>query len=214
MPAFTPVPGSPGVGSADLSAAGLSAAGGVLTVDLAAATDVTVDGLLLVADVQEAGSVASLRFPDNGSRYVFLPNGRPAANARIYYYADAALTVPAEIYADVDGSKGALVAADVDGRVSLRLDAFGGQRSFWGPASGQDRLWTVANGVVSAIDADYNARIDSVEARLAALEAGGGGGPGGSGGITVDPDNSNILIIDDSQSDGLTFDGDTLVVTL
>jgi hypothetical protein len=120
----------------------------------------------------------SLRFPDTGTRYVELSNGRPAINQVGYLYADEALTVVAEAYVDVSGVKGALLPTDVDGRRYITLDAYGRQPDYWGPNSSQDRLWILINGVKSRVDADYNARIDTVEARVVTLEAGSGSSAG------------------------------------
>jgi hypothetical protein len=115
--------------------------------------------------------VPSLRFPDTGTRRVELNNGKPAINARGYLYEDEDLTVPAEVYRDVNGVKGDQYPEDEDGRVSIRLDAYGRQVDYWGPASGQDRLWIVVAGVKSVVDADYNSRLDSLGARVTDLES-------------------------------------------
>lgn len=120
--------------------------------------------------------MASLKFPDTGTRYVELPNGKPALGQTGYLYQDAALTVVAEAYADVNGVKGALLPTDENGRRYIRTDGYGRQVDYWGPVSGQDRLWIVINGVASPVDADYNARIDSVETRVTAVEGSVGSG--------------------------------------
>lgn len=117
--------------------------------------------------------MASLPFPDTGTRLVILPSGRPAVNVTGHLYADSTLTGPAEIYLDVNGVKGALVSADSSGRVPITLNAHGEQPDYWGPAAGTDRLWIVVNGVASKVDADYNARLDGLGVRVAAFEAGG-----------------------------------------
>lgn len=105
----------------------------------------------------------SLMFPDTGTRHVVLPGtGGLAVNARGYLYADEDLTVPAEVYYDLDGTKGALIPVDEQGRRSIVLDAYGRQGNYWGPQDGTARLWIVVNGVASPVDADYKARIDAV----------------------------------------------------
>ncbi len=114
---------------------------------------------------------ASLPFPDTGTKVVLLPNGRPAVNARGYLYADVDLTQPAEVYRDVNGVKGPLIAPDLEGRVYITLDAYGAQVPYWGPLSGQDYLYIVVNGVAWRVDADYNKRLDGVQAQLAAVMA-------------------------------------------
>lgn len=106
--------------------------------------------------------MASLKFPDSGTRRVERNDGRPAVNARAYLYADADLTVSAEAYRDVNGTKGALLPTDDDGRRYTTLDGYGRQKDFWGPADGTARLWVVVNGVASQVDADYKARIDAL----------------------------------------------------
>lgn len=105
----------------------------------------------------------SLLFPDSGTRYVILPSGRFAANARGYLYEDEDLTVPAEVYYDAAGAPGTQIMPDNDGRVSIVLDAYGGQVDYWGPASGVKKLWIVVHGVPVAVNADYGRRIDDVE---------------------------------------------------
>lgn len=117
--------------------------------------------------------MSSLMFPDTGTRMVILDSGEAATHARGYLYADAALTIPAEVYTDVSGSVGEPIAEDGAGRVSVRLDAYGRLPNFWGPEDGTDRLWVVVNGVSSVVDADYNSRLDTLSERVADLEAGG-----------------------------------------
>lgn len=111
----------------------------------------------------------SLLFPDTGTRLVVLPSGRPAARATGYLYADAALSTPAEAYEDLGGVRGELLPTDEEGRRYITLDVHGEQPPYWGPDAGGDRLWIVFNGVASAVDADYNARIDAVEIQVADL---------------------------------------------
>ncbi len=113
----------------------------------------------------------SLPFPDTGTRVVILPSGKPAVGARGYLYADAALTQPAQVYRDNNGTKGTLIAPDTDGRVFFTLDAYGAQVPYWGPSSGQDYLYLVINGVAWRVDADYNKRIDLVNAQMSAVMA-------------------------------------------
>lgn len=117
--------------------------------------------------------MASLMFPDSGSRLVLYKSGAAAINARGYLYADETLTEPAEAYRDDDGAPGDRIAEDEDGRVSVRLDAYGRQPDFWGPEDGTDRLWMVVGGVASIVDADYNARTDDLEGRVSDVESGG-----------------------------------------
>jgi hypothetical protein len=83
--------------------------------------------------------MASLKFPDTGTRYVEYPSGKPAINQTGYLYLDEELTVVAEVYADVDGTKGAPLPLDDDGRRFIKTDAYGRQVDYWGPVSGQDR---------------------------------------------------------------------------
>jgi len=117
--------------------------------------------------------VASLKFPDTGTRLVVLPSGKPAIGVVGYLYADKTLTIPAEVYYDANGTKGDRIAALAIGGVPITLNAYGEQPDYWGPTDGTDRLYLVVNGVVSGVDADYNSRIDAVEIRTAALEPGG-----------------------------------------
>lgn len=106
--------------------------------------------------------MASLRFPDTGTRMVVLPTGKPAATALGFLYADEDLITAAEAYTDVDGVKGTLIPLDDDGRTPLTLDGYGEQPDYWGPADGARRLWLAVNGVVSPVDADYKAQIESL----------------------------------------------------
>ncbi|MET8278273.1 hypothetical protein [Micromonospora sp. NPDC005174] len=110
--------------------------------------------------------MTSLLFPDSGSRVVVLLSGKPAVNARAYVYADRELTQPAEVYHDADGVKGTLIQPDADGRVSFQLDAYGAQRDYWGPVSGATQLWIVVYGVATLVSADYNRRLDSIQAEV------------------------------------------------
>lgn len=116
--------------------------------------------------------MASLPFPDAGSRYATDGSGRPAALRPVVVYADADGAALAEIYADTDGSPGALVADS-----TLATDAYGMIPYFWGPASGADKLWISVNaGPIWPVDADNNSRIDGLAVRVAAVESGGAGG--------------------------------------
>lgn len=104
--------------------------------------------------------MASLPFPDSGTRMVLRHDGRPAVNSVGLYYGDAAGTAPAEIYADVAGVKGALISGS-----TLTTDTYGQQRDYWGPVDGTDRLWvSFDGGPLVPVDADYNARIDAAVA--------------------------------------------------
>ncbi|MEU8334805.1 hypothetical protein [Micromonospora tulbaghiae] len=120
----------------------------------------------------------SLRFPDSGTRMVLTGSGRPALNARGYLYADDTLTTPAEVYRDVNGVKGALIAVDGEGRRHIDLDAYGEQPDYWGPEDGAAVLWIVVNGVVSQVHADYGRRIDALAEQVAAGGVEVGTGPG------------------------------------
>ncbi len=115
--------------------------------------------------------MASLLFPDAGSRQAEDSSGRPAALKTAVVYADAAGATLAEVYADDGGTPGALIT---DAR--LTTDSYGMLPLFWGPAAGTDRLYVSVNsGPVWPIDADNNARIDAIEV------GGGGGGSDGPG---------------------------------
>lgn len=177
--------------------------------------------------------MASLPFPNSGSELVVLPNGRPAAGAKIYIYQDVALTIPAEIYYDVAGAKGPPVPLDSGGFRALTLDAYGRQPRYWGPANAQDQLWVLANGVASRVDADYDPRLDFLTAqnadllaRLQALENGTGpvnpGNPGFTyvNGVlladTTAPGISyvnGVLTIDDAVAAGVSYSNGVLLVT-
>jgi hypothetical protein len=178
--------------------------------------------------------VPSRPYPDSGSRLVLLPSGKAAAGAIMYVYADAALTVPAQVYSDVAGAKGPLVVPGVDGRVQLTLDAYGRQPRYWGPDSGQDTLYVVINGVGSPVDADYDPRLDALEtaladvlARLVVLEAGAGVVQPGqtpfaplSAGLLSATDlftgitfTGGLLTVDDLLVPGVSYAGGVLTVT-
>lgn len=107
--------------------------------------------------------MASLLFPDTGTRMVVYRSGAAAANQIGQLFTDEACTTPAEIYADNAGTKGALIASS-----SIPLDKNGEQPDYWGPVAGTDRLYIRVNGIVSKVDADYNARIDAVLANVGA----------------------------------------------
>lgn len=114
----------------------------------------------------------SVLFPDAGSRRAEDTAGRPAVSKTAVVYADVAGATLAEIYADSSGTPGALIA---DGR--LTTDAYGFLPLFWGPTAGTDKLYVSVNGgPVWPVNADYDARVDALAARVVTLEAGGGGG--------------------------------------
>jgi hypothetical protein len=116
--------------------------------------------------------VPSLLFPDPGSRYAQDASGRPAVNKTAVVYADADGDTLAEIYADSNGVKGTLIAD-----AELTTDSYGFLPAWWGPAAGVDKLWVSVNaGPVWPVYADYDARIDTLTATVAA--GGGGDGPG------------------------------------
>lgn len=111
--------------------------------------------------------MARLRFPDAGSRWAVDVTGKPAVSHTYTVYADAAATTPASILADVDGTPDVPIPGS-----QVVTDGYGFLPYWWGPDS-VDRLW-VYDGVVAAwpVDADNNARIDAVAARVAAIETG------------------------------------------
>lgn len=114
--------------------------------------------------------MTSLLFPDAGSRLAIDRAGRPRPAKTAAIYADAAGTVPAEIYADSSGVRGALIASS-----TLVTDQFGMLPPFWGPDAGTDRLYAeVDGGPVWPVDAAANERIDALAARVVVLEEGGG----------------------------------------
>src|SRR5690348_13221213 len=83
-------------------------------------------------------------------------SGAAASDQTGELFADEACTTPAEVYADNAGVKGALIS---DSRITL--DGYGRQPDYWGPADGTDHLYLRVNGVVSRVDADYDARLDA-----------------------------------------------------
>lgn len=130
--------------------------------------------------------MASLPFPDAGSRRAEDTAGRPAVAKAAVVYSDAAGTTLATIYADAAGAPGAAVTGSV-----LTTDAYGFLPLFWGPASGEDRLYVSVNGgPVWPVDADYNARVDVLAARVAVVEA--GGGDGGAGLVAHEAATTNV----------------------
>ncbi|MFI7073567.1 glycine-rich domain-containing protein [Micromonospora sediminicola] len=143
----------------------------------------------------------SLRFPDTGTRYVLLPSGKPAVNARAYLYADDSLTTPAEVYYDVDGVLGPPVPLDEDGRRWVTLNAYGEQPDYWGPADGTEKLWVVVNGVPSVVHADYNARINTAAAQ-ASYAAGVVGGLGSAASRSVGTTAGTVAAGDDARITG------------
>lgn len=109
--------------------------------------------------------MSSLTFPDSGSRQVLYSNGNFASGATAVLYTAQDVTHLAAIFhtdsTPITGS-------------ALTLDAYGRLPDFLGPTDGTDRLWVVVNGgPPSRVDADYNARIDAVDARVTAVESGG-----------------------------------------
>lgn len=155
--------------------------------------------------------MASLPYPDLGSILVLLPNGRPAAGVRGYLYADEELTETAIAYRRVAGVKGPLLPTDELGRRYITIDAFGRQPRYFGPDTGEQSLWIIINGIVSRVDADYDPRIDALEARVLALEGGTTPPNPGLSGFSVDPDFPTTLIADTAFA-GLGLDGDVLTV--
>lgn len=110
--------------------------------------------------------MASLQFPDSGSRQVQYANGDQAVNQVGTLYADAALTVLAEIYSDNAGAVGALIPT-----ATITTDAYGRQPDYWGPAAGTDHLWIVVNGgPPSRVDAAYGPRINAATTAAAGAE--------------------------------------------
>jgi len=103
--------------------------------------------------------VASLQFPDSGSRQVLYANGDQAVNVVGTLYSDVGLTTLAEVYTDNAGAKGALILT-----AQITMDAYGRQPDYWGPADGTDHLWIVVNGgPPSRVDAAYGPRINAAE---------------------------------------------------
>lgn len=104
--------------------------------------------------------MVSLKYPSDADRYVLTYDGRPARRAVIVLFSDEALTVPAEIYADVAGVKGSLIVTSI-----VETDNRGFLSAFWGPASEQDTLYyqVSAGGPAWPIHADVDARLDNVE---------------------------------------------------
>lgn len=147
-----------------------------------------------------------------GSRAVFLPNGDPAAGNTGVVYANAAGTVLAGI-ATYDGTE--TVGATISGSV-VTVDAHGLLPRFWFP-DGVDTLYiTVNGGPLVPINADYDRRIDQLQADLAALaervlalEGLTSSGPLSA--FTVDPDNPLIALADDT-SPGLSSAGSILTL--
>jgi hypothetical protein len=121
--------------------------------------------------------VARLLGPDMGSRYAYLASGAPAAGVQAVVYATAAGTTIADVRAyqpgnpEVPGSviPGAVVTLDSNGLIPL----------MWFPDGLVDRVWvSVNNGVVTAIDADHNRRIDALDAGGTNVRAFGAVGDG------------------------------------
>lgn len=108
--------------------------------------------------------VARLIGPDMGSRAVFLPNGRPAPGKTGVVYADQAGTVTADIAAYQPGNP-TVPGAAIPGSI-VTVDSAGLLPLVWFP-DGVDRLYVSVNGgPVVPIDADYNARLDSLAAKV------------------------------------------------
>jgi hypothetical protein len=95
-----------------------------------------------------------------------LPSGAPAASRTGIVYANAAGTVLADILAYQPGNPtvpGAAIAGSV-----VTTDAYGMLPLFWWPDS-VDVVWISVNGgPITAINADYDARLDAVETSLTA----------------------------------------------
>lgn len=116
--------------------------------------------------------MASLPFPDAGSRRADDSNGRPQLAKTATVFSDAAGTTLAEIYTDNTGTRGPQVVS-----AQVTTDSYGYLPLFWGPDAGVDRLYISVNGgPVWPIDADYNSRLDILAARVVDLEGGEGGG--------------------------------------
>lgn len=111
--------------------------------------------------------MASLQFPDSGSRQVLYSNGDFAVNAAGTLYADNTLTTLAEVYADNAGTPGPLITT-----AQVTCDAYGRLPDFWGPAAGGDHLWIVVSGGPGArVDAAYGPRIATNTSTVAAIIA-------------------------------------------
>jgi hypothetical protein len=101
--------------------------------------------------------VASLKYPDSGSRLVQYANGDFAAGAVAILYADRTGTTLAEIYTDSNGTPGALITNS-----TVTLDAYGQQPTYWGPVAGTTTLYiTVDGGPLVPVDAAYGPRLDA-----------------------------------------------------
>lgn len=175
--------------------------------------------------------MARLLGPDMGSRAVFLPSGAPAAGKTGVVYANAAGTVLAGI-ATYNGT--GTVGATIPGSV-VTVDASGLLPKFWFP-DGVDVLWiTVNGGPVVPINADYDPRIDQLQAELAALtervaSLEGLTAPGALSAFTVEAGNPSIAEADDTApglssvgsilslettvATGVTVSGDMLLATV
>ncbi len=137
----------------------------------------------------------SLLFPDAGSRQAEDATGRPAAGKTVVVYADAGGVARAEIFADTNGAAGAPVDDS-----ELTTDSYGYLPLWWGPPTGVDKLWVSVNaGPIWPVNADYDARLDTLTAQVA---SGGGGGDGGGGGEVAvaahEADTTNVHGISDT----------------
>lgn len=118
--------------------------------------------------------MARLLFPDEGSRLVYRVVGgtfRPVLSGFVTFYTNSAATVLADIR-EYDGTltpgpaiTGSVVSTDEWSRVPF----------FWGPDGEVDTLYAVVSGgPTSPVFARFDPRVDSLDAAVTALEAGGG----------------------------------------
>lgn len=112
-------------------------------------------------------SPSRLLGPDANNRLVYVPSGgtlRTAAGETATVYADTAGTL-ADILADVGGIPGAPIAGS-----QLTVGTDSQLPQFWYP-SGADTVYvSVGGGELTELHADYDARIDTLSAQVAAAE--------------------------------------------
>lgn len=113
--------------------------------------------------------MASLLFPDSGSRRAEDERGRAARNRVYTVYTAADGLTKAQIYTNNGGAPGGLITAS-----TVRTDAIGYFEQWFGPSNGQDTLW-VSDGVVEPwpVYAETNSRLEVFDTRLTAIEGGG-----------------------------------------
>lgn len=102
--------------------------------------------------------------PDNGSAYVFLPNGRPAIGTLAIIFEDEALTVPATILAfqpSLPSVPGAVVPQS-----TVVVNAYG-RLNFWFPDDKPVLYATVNGGPSVRITADLQSQLEAVQDALA-----------------------------------------------